>query len=285
LFVIILTLSSRFNPASAGAGIWVLNWGLNSYGTSVEKVCLSLEVFVINYSSRKHMIENTSPCILISKKLIFSEKKLKSVVSWNKTTYNYNQMYSTYISWHGFLPTLLLKPDSEIYLCVVNSKTQISTQASFIPDTLEFGSCLFSFHCTHMTPQACSWPILHVLGFTMCHLDFLWFLSSSGDGLIMRLPCNHFHHLLNQKQIKFFMVYLATAGWENGISFQYTLVKEVKTFLCQLPQSLTNWIAISHSLPFVEVSHELIVVFNHDRFLSSSMFNTKVSFCRWSMHI
>jgi len=39
---------------------------LNSNGISVEEVCISLELFIINYSSKKYMKENTSlNCIVL----------------------------------------------------------------------------------------------------------------------------------------------------------------------------------------------------------------------------
>jgi hypothetical protein len=37
---------------------------LNSSGTGVEEVCISLELFVINYSN-KHIKEDTSPNLIV----------------------------------------------------------------------------------------------------------------------------------------------------------------------------------------------------------------------------
>jgi hypothetical protein len=67
-------LLSRFIPALAVAGIWVLNRNLNNYGFGV-KVHVSFRLFVINYSSKKHMEENTSPRIIV-KHLSFSKESL-----------------------------------------------------------------------------------------------------------------------------------------------------------------------------------------------------------------
>lgn len=56
-------------------------------------------------------------------------------------------------------------------------------------------------------------------------------------------------------------------------------------FFCSLRCSLTNWVAIRHSLSFVDVASALTVVFNSDRFLGFPMFITKVAFCWSSAHI
>jgi regulatory protein YycI of two-component signal transduction system YycFG len=62
---------SRFIPASAGAGVWVLN----SYGIGVEKMCTSL-VLVKSYSRKKYVKENMSLIVLFltSKQFIISKK-------------------------------------------------------------------------------------------------------------------------------------------------------------------------------------------------------------------
>jgi hypothetical protein len=54
---------------------------------------------------------------------------------------------------------------------------------------------------------------------------------------------------------------------------------------CLSTSMFSNYTAINHSVPFVNVAHELTVAFNNDRFLSFPVLLTKVPSYWWSMHI
>jgi len=113
---------------------------------------------------------------------------------------------------------------------------------------------LYIFHChfvserfclaVHITPQtwSCICPVFQLSSFKTCHLTGLWVQSSSWEGLRMRLPCAHFQQILNQNQIKFCVVNLATT---ECYCYLLRLHPRGGKIICPLPCSPTKWMAIT----------------------------------------
>jgi len=54
-------------------------------------------------------------------------------------------------------------------------------------------------------------------------------------GLRMRLPCIPFQQILNQRQMKFSVVYYATSGWQNSCSvYEVWLWRSWNDFFCKM---------------------------------------------------
>lgn len=110
--------------------------------------------------------------------------------------------------------------DSEMYLVMVNSKTCLQAQFSFMLSALKFCSCTFGFGCTH--------DILNViLRHPSIQIVVVHVMSFDSYELRMRLPQSHFQQFWT-KATKFCVVYFAAAGWQNNTAVEYRYVQEVE---------------------------------------------------------
>lgn len=128
-----------------------------------------------------------------------------------------------------------------------------------------------------MQVQFSGWPSSVLLSFRMSHLIGMWIWSSFWALLRLRLPCTHFKHY-----------WLVSLVLVSGLFCNHMMLKlnysvlldpTSEKYLCPLPCSVTDWIAVGHFVPFVSVTRVPTVVFNSGRFMSSPSFLTEIDLC------
>jgi hypothetical protein len=152
-----------------------------------KNVCLIFEV--IQYISKKYFKENTMPNSTVFFNIIKINPSKNNLNSWNETIIQI-QMYSTYFSRNVFFQMLYGNTDIDVYLCGINKKTWVYTQADSALWGHQCGSCLFLLSWAHTQRCRVEWgqgsiePISNIF-WTDVRQPFWWSTLLTQDDRMM----------------------------------------------------------------------------------------------------
>jgi len=186
-----------------------------------------------------------------------------------------------HISWSGFFPMVQWTSDSEMYLSMVSSETQVQAQANFTFSALEYSTCMFVAGCEHPSLQTWSYrcPMFKVLFFKLHHKLACGFSLPSGmewGWSFLALISNKFwtttrsNFLWSTCYCRSTMIQLFTTfrfkRWKNNI-------------FCPLSCSLNNFITYEPFCLSLCQHSTCADCSNSDRFQGFPTFITKAAFC------